>query len=972
MATTRVAAVSMVMGTSTKMTAINRVMVMKTFLKLSALAAVAATALVSCQVETFVPEEQGEVHITVKAVPQDFENETRTYIDNTNTIIWGTGEYMTIGVLAGETTVFATSSDDSANIWDGDSEAYFEFSLTPGETTDLYTYVGMYPASAAIDYNAETPYNNNKNAAAFKVSLPSTQTATASSYDPSAYIMVAKPESFTEVQDEWTASYRRATALNKVTLTNIPEDIVSVEFTAPDEVYMAGRRYIDLTTGDSGDLYGDTRTETIEVRTNLTGESKVVWFTSWETEIPVGSTFKIVAKSATKSYTRTLTVANKSITFKEGYLNTLKVNMATADVEDLENYAGNYIIGTKPADKWILMTSNNSNNYYTSLNTDVTVAPASVSDSDFSNVDDYIWAVSKVQGGYAIKSLKTGKYIALTTEGNYANESDSPVAFSLVIAADHKATVKSNSFTDRVLQYNSGSPRFAFYTGTQKDIYMIPAVVDERETLTLAFDESAINLTPDETEDFTGQDVKAYLGEDEISGLTFTYSFDGDSEFGDVNENTGVVSLSGEAGTATVTASFDGNDDYKPATASYTITVTDESGPKWVLIDDANDLEPGEYVITWDNTYYLPNTTLGKKFPVGTGISVNNDCLSNVVTEAMIWTFDGNNGEGFTVYSGSNYLQAANSSDGISVEKNPSTPSKWKGIVDATNGMLLRGNDGGTRNAAVYQNQDWRYYQTGSNYKGTLRLYKLVDNTTWVLNSIEITKAPAKTIYREGASFDPTGMEVTAHYVDENNASNTKDVVVAHSSLTITPSGALSTSDTYVTISFGGKSVTQAITVTEASDDPIVISWSRSGTTDTVTGGYELLTNDGYPETKTDYYQDKGTADSKVNYLILQSTNRGAALFSSTPSSIVFSASLRGGSAKDPMDYPAFVCLVDANGNDIASTVTELTTSVTASFADYSVLIPITGVTTAYGVKLYHTKESSWNLRYAGMTLTIN
>lgn len=545
---------------------------MKTFLKNFAPVLLAALAFSACNKETSVPANLEKVNITVKAVPEAFANpETKTYIDDTQTIIWGKGEYMTIGVLAGETTVFATSSEESADAWDGEPEAYFGFSLTPGETAESYQYVGMYPASAAVNYNATPAYNNNDDATAFKVSLPSTQNATATSYDPAAYIMVAKPEPFDAIQTEWTASYRRATALNKVTLTNIPEDIVSVEFTAPNEMYMAGRRYIDLTTGESGDLYGDTRTETIEVKASLTGESKVVWFTSWGIEIPVGSTFKIVAKSAAKSYTRTLTVANKSISFKEGYLNTLKVNMASADVAELDNYAGNYVIGAKPESTWFLMTSENGYNYYAKANTSVTAAPDAVSYSDFTDVDDYIWNVSKVEGGYAIKSVKTGKYLDLTSDANQAHVSDIPVAFSLSIATDHKATVKSNTYTERVLQYNAGSPRFAFYKGTQKDIYMIPATLDERETVTLSFAETAIETDTDNLS-FTGQ---AVVADPNIAAITdnIVWTIEDPDEITSSFED-GVLALSGNPGTATVTASFAGDDNYKKASASYTIKVS--------------------------------------------------------------------------------------------------------------------------------------------------------------------------------------------------------------------------------------------------------------------------------------------------------------------------------------------------------------------------------------------------------------
>ena len=78
--------------------------------------------------------------------------------------------------------------------------------------------------------------------------------------------------------------------------------------------------------------------------------------------------------------------------------------------------------------------------------------------------------------------------------------------------------------------------------------------------------------------------------------------------------------------------------------------------------------------------------------------------------------------------------------------------------------------------------------------------------------SIAITTAPTKTSYTEGETFDPTGMVVTATYVDETTGAVT--------GYTYTPSGALATTDTSVTISYteGGatKTATQAITVEQA------------------------------------------------------------------------------------------------------------------------------------------------------------
>ena len=80
------------------------------------------------------------------------------------------------------------------------------------------------------------------------------------------------------------------------------------------------------------------------------------------------------------------------------------------------------------------------------------------------------------------------------------------------------------------------------------------------------------------------------------------------------------------------------------------------------------------------------------------------------------------------------------------------------------------------------------------------------------LSGIAITTAPAKTTYTAGERFDATGMEVTATYSDGSTAAVT--------GYTVSPSGALTTSDASVTISYteGGvtKTATQVITVNPA------------------------------------------------------------------------------------------------------------------------------------------------------------
>ena len=81
------------------------------------------------------------------------------------------------------------------------------------------------------------------------------------------------------------------------------------------------------------------------------------------------------------------------------------------------------------------------------------------------------------------------------------------------------------------------------------------------------------------------------------------------------------------------------------------------------------------------------------------------------------------------------------------------------------------------------------------------------------LYSIAITTPPTKTAYTAGETFEPTGMVVTATYSDSSTTPVT--------GYTVSPSGALSESDTQITVTYteGGvtKTATQTITVTAAS-----------------------------------------------------------------------------------------------------------------------------------------------------------
>ena len=84
------------------------------------------------------------------------------------------------------------------------------------------------------------------------------------------------------------------------------------------------------------------------------------------------------------------------------------------------------------------------------------------------------------------------------------------------------------------------------------------------------------------------------------------------------------------------------------------------------------------------------------------------------------------------------------------------------------------------------------------------------------LSSIAVKTAPTKTVYESGEYFNPTGLVITATYSD--NSTTDISYASASSSFTFSPSTstALTTSNTSVTITYGGKSCSQPITVSQA------------------------------------------------------------------------------------------------------------------------------------------------------------
>lgn len=757
--------------------------------------AAAAIALVSCQPkeEQFGNNPAGEVTIRVHAQADNLkaaDQETKTYIDNTNTIIWGTGEYMKLALTAGETTTFVNSTDASADAFDGDSEAMFEFNVTPGEASE-YVYQGLYPASAAAT-------NSNTNAANYKVNLPAIQNATASSYDPAAYIMVAKPETFTSVQTDWEASYRRGTALNKITLKNFASsvEINKVKITAEGKI-LAGGRHFNLTTGESLEVYGTDATIEVLYATPLSGSNVDVWFTSWNVEIAAGEKLTIVAYTTdSKSYTKEITVPEgKTIKFQEGYLNTLGANMSGINPDTVATISGDFVI---------LAKKDNSTYYALKGEADGThIASVDYTGSteSYTGAASIIWTIATSGSAYTIKN---GDNYLGWTDGNTADlvADASYDANKCLMGIDDNGDGTYKIYVaaapERILARNNSNAYFGFYTGSgYNSLVLVPATALEQ-----------------------------------VAAPTF------DPAAGEVTSGTGVTISSATDG-ATIYYTTDGTDPTTSSTQGTSVTITATTTIKAIAVKEGmanSEIATAQYTIAGATDYSVIETS-NVTLTAGTNGS---DATVNGKDAIKVGTGKAGGNMTVTVPAGTTklHLHAA----------------AWNGVnglsLDISGASVSPASIALTADSGIANNSPFTLAGNPADFYFVLELSDITADTeitftssiakrfvvwgvnaeagpviTWNLESISVTTAPTKTIYTAGQSFDPAGMVVTGHFVDADDNTNTKDEEVT--GYTITPNGALATTDTQVTITYQGKTATQAITVNATGADYTMVYTSN-------------------------------------------------------------------------------------------------------------------------------------------------
>lgn len=383
----------------------------------------------------------------------------------------------------------------------------------------------------------------------------------------------------------------------------------------------------------------------------------------------------------------------------------------------------------------------------------------------------------------------------------------------------------------------------------------------------------------------------------------------------------------------------------------------------------ASDLSGDYLIVSTDTTnpwYIMPNALTGDLF-VGVSTSVAGstaidvaDATTNFATYCRsdyVWRLAKYSG-GYSlknVYTGKYVTWTSGNTAALSdTEVALSVTDKGSGVYEVKEGTLARAlqfnyNSGNTRFAFYTSDQKPLYFVAASAYKTVL---------------------PKPTI----TSASATGKTITVNWNEVTNATNYTVSCTGQDDQTIdsgthTASFTVATNGKYtVSVVANGTGDYVASPATEAEvtvGSVIAFSWSRSGTTDTVTTGYSLVLTSA--KSASGYYQDKSSTDG-LDIRLKKSND--SAIFSTTPTTISVTAKIGGGSAKDPLTNSMMVCLVDNTGADIAGTATVVTTKVeNTNGKEYTVTIP--NVSSAYGVKFYHQKETSYNIRIFSASVSI-
>lgn len=816
--------------------------------------------------------------------------------DTEFTASWTDGDEMVLNA----NSAAESFNHDATSTWDASEEEFdadFGEAVLPEGTSD-WVYKAWYPAKNNIAF-ADRVQNGNSFNSAFDVMYGTLNVSNAK---------IGKDAGDNPI----AVRMNRLTAIAYFHITGGPdEDVIGATLTANEN--LAAEKLAIASGGASVTPTNEKNTITMTFSTAPKATDIKLWFNV----LPGDYTgLKLTIYTATKS----ASISASAISFTAGKLSKVVKNVGTWNsqiyynkVISTENLSEqDYLIVYEP-DKVVfdgsLATLDAGHNIITVpvLGSYIPITPASEASS--------FHIKPETNPNYSIRAA-SGKYIGRADDSNGMDTDVNALNNTITFDAGNAVITAAGG---KVLQFNSSSGaanyRFRYYgSGAQKSISLFKSA-DNRTVQTLSFPQASYNAS------YPGTFDKPALSG---ANTTVTYS-SSNTSVATVNSSNGNITLAG-IGSTTITASAAADETYKAGTASYTLVVTDASINDIATLKNNLTGSSNSFTITLTdaivtgkngNNAYLEDATAGiYMYNCASALAVGDKFSGDVTVSAFVTN---RNVPEITAFDAS----GATKTTGAVLPLTTKTLAEVLADLDDLDGMRikvegvqLQANLTGSGNAMVARggSEIMVYSRDGDvdlskydvvdligypqNYNGDTPEIILFDDAdvdvlslTWNLKSIAVTTPPSKTSYVAGETFSTAGMVVSGTY--EDSTKEYTKLVDVTSSCIFTPSTstALTTENSSITITYGGKSTSQAITVAAGGN-----TWARVTSVEQITAGgtfiigYEATANSGILVPM----RQEGTATTSANGYIRSGDTAGA----SNSNTITMSATMSSASTE--------------------------------------------------------------------------
>ena len=506
---------------------------MKSFAKYFGVVAGMAALLVSCnKPENITMPETDTVEMTIIAG----SDETKTVLGADGAVTWSaTGEYLQVLEKNGSTNLSSYTSDEGKPADEGRTMS-FAVSLD-SKTAESFDYYALYPSTSFVS----DKYSNAKKV---KVSLAAEQCPTATSFDPTADILVSKPVMGQGSQPtNLSLQFARIVAVGKMTIKNLntTEKVQKVSFTATDKV-VNGRSYINLEDASAVEYgyYGASATVTMDYSAqSINANGMTAYFTCWPFEIAGGGKFTVVVETENYTFTRDVTIPEgKPLAFNAG--RATGFNVSFSGIEGVEKVHPTVYTLVEEASKiadgaeYLIVTGTTAIGSYNTSKSIYNGVTVTVNNKTISITSEAVNVITLEAGDsenqfYLIDS--DNKYIQYNSGSEnevYRGDKTADDTYDLWTVTATKITNVGNS--NRRLQKNNTSARFACYAGTQTDVTLyvnestLAPTLSVPKNLIADAESSTVTVVWDAVENAESYDVTCAGQKKNVTGKEATFT----------------------------------------------------------------------------------------------------------------------------------------------------------------------------------------------------------------------------------------------------------------------------------------------------------------------------------------------------------------------------------------------------------------------------------------------------------------